>query len=143
MVSSSAIALLLLLSIPKSLATSPLGISLLRPLSQQFPPVARVKQAFSWTFSDSTIQSSSPTNASLSLQYTALTLPSWLAFSGSNLSFSGCPTESDTGSYAVEITATTPDGQSRLTDTVTLAVTDRNGTIEINDTVSNQLVTNN
>ena len=136
-----AAAFLLLLSISNVLAASLPVITLSHPLSQQFPPVARVKQAFSWTFSDSTFYTSTSYSTS-SLQYTALDLPPWLGFTASNRSFSGYPTESDIGSYAVQITASTSDGQSSLTDTVTLAVTERNCTITITDPVAIQLVAN-
>lgn len=138
MVLTSTLALTFLI-LPSALALTSAGITLSHPLPQRFPPVARVKQAFSWTFYDLTY---SATTNSTSSKYTVFNLPPWLTFTPSNRSFSGSPISNDVGSYAIQLTATTPDGQSSMADMVKLAVTERNGVTNVPDPVASQLVSN-
>ncbi|ORY28796.1 hypothetical protein BCR39DRAFT_533916 [Naematelia encephala] len=118
-----------------ALAT-PGGITLLHPLALQHPPVARIKQAFSWSFAPLTFNSTSP------LDYTALDIPPWLSFVPANRSFQGCPTENDVGSYQISVTATTTDSQRHLSDILELVVSSRPGNLSITEPVSEQLVGN-
>ncbi|OCF35605.1 hypothetical protein I316_02660 [Kwoniella heveanensis BCC8398] len=120
-----------------TLANSISGLSLAQPLSQQFPPVARVDQPFSWTFSSTTFASTSIDLDDLS--YTAFNLPPWLAFSGTARTFTGNPTEDDLGNRVVQLTATTSDGQSTISDHVVLTVSDKSGNITLLHPVADQL----
>ncbi|WVF65505.1 hypothetical protein IAT40_000233 [Kwoniella sp. CBS 6097] len=115
------------------------SFTLSQPLSQQFPPVARVDQPFTWTFSPNTFAASSINIDDLS--YTAFNLPSWLAFSGSTRTFTGSPSEEDLGNRVVQLTATTSDGQSSISDHVVLTVSDKSGNITLLHPVADQLST--
>ncbi|WVR09022.1 hypothetical protein IAU60_006082 [Kwoniella sp. DSM 27419] len=127
--------LTVLISLPLILASSLGSLSLSHALSQQFPPVARVSQPFTWTFSANTF--GSPDDSALS--YTAFNLPSWLAFSGASRTFTGQPTSDDIGSRIVQITATTPDGQSSISDYVALAVSEKKGQVTLSHPVASQI----
>ncbi|WVQ93181.1 hypothetical protein IAU59_000245 [Kwoniella sp. CBS 9459] len=129
--------LLTFLSLPFTLANSLSGLSLVQPLSQQFPPVARVDRPFSWTFSSNTFAASGVDLDDLS--YTAFNLPSWLAFSGSTRTFTGCPTADDVGNRVVQLTATSSDGQSTISDHVVLSVSDKSGNITLLHPIADQL----
>ena len=111
-------------------------LNLAHPLSSQFPPVARVGQPFSWTISSSTFQSSASSN----LSYTATHLPSWLHFDTSTLTFSGQPTDSDTGTITIDLSANA--GGSLLSTTADMVVTSVQGPVTINDPLSRQLASN-
>ncbi|WVW79436.1 hypothetical protein I302_101405 [Kwoniella bestiolae CBS 10118] len=115
------------------LAASIGGLSISHPLSQQFPPVARVDQPFQWTFSDSTFSPSS------SLTYTAFNLPPWLSFTGTTRTFNGSPTSDDVGNRLVQITATTQDGQSTISDHINLSVSDHSGNLTLGHSIEDQL----
>nr|XP_031861467.1 uncharacterized protein CI109_003071 [Kwoniella shandongensis]KAA5528539.1 hypothetical protein CI109_003071 [Kwoniella shandongensis] len=128
---------LLIVTLNSAVASKVGSIALVHPLSQQFPPVARVKQAYSFTFSASTFNAAS---GSFPLSYTAFNLPSWVSFSGTTRTFVGLPTEADVGSREVTITATTPDGQSSMTDHITLVVSDKSGQIILSNPLADQLI---
>ncbi|OCF79143.1 hypothetical protein I204_01090 [Kwoniella mangroviensis CBS 8886] len=129
----SAILALLLFLPSLILAASIGGLSISHPLSQQFPPVARVDQPFQWTFSDDTFSPSS------SLTYTAFNLPPWLSFTGSTRTFQGNPTSDDIGNRLVQITATTKDGQSTISDHINLSVSDHSGNLTLGRSIEDQL----
>ncbi|KAK8844096.1 hypothetical protein IAR55_006890 [Kwoniella newhampshirensis] len=134
----STLFLWIVFAVPQVVLASTIGpITLILPLSQQSPPVARVKQAYSFTFSPSTFNT---TSSASPLSYTAFNLPPWVSFSGGTRTFTGQPTEADVGSREVSITATSPDGQSSLTDHVTLFVSDKSGEIVLTNPLADQLV---
>ncbi|WWC91154.1 uncharacterized protein L201_006095 [Kwoniella dendrophila CBS 6074] len=124
------------------IATSPGGLTISQPLSDQFIPVARINQNFQFTFSESTFSTSSNGN---SLSYTAFNLPPWLSFSGSTRTFDGLPTNenSDLGLRLVQITATTLDGQSSISDHLPLYVSDHQSNLSLQYPLKDQLSTKN
>ncbi|WWC73050.1 uncharacterized protein I206_107015 [Kwoniella pini CBS 10737] len=115
------------------LASSIGTLTVSQSLNQQFPPVGRVDQPFEWTFSADTF------SPATSLSYTAFNLPPWLSFVGSTRTFSGNPTSDDVGTRSVQITATTTDGQSSISDHVALVVSDLEGNITLGHSVADQL----
>ncbi|WRT69114.1 uncharacterized protein IL334_006098 [Kwoniella shivajii] len=129
----------LFLFLPLLISASSIGsLTITRPLSQQYPPVGRVDQSFTWTFSNETF---SPSN---DLTYTAFNLPSWLSFQGSTCTFTGKPTSDDIGNNRlVQITATTIDGQSTISDYIDLLVSEHENKIQIGHAISDQLFGNN
>ncbi|KAK9461819.1 uncharacterized protein V1516DRAFT_622603 [Lipomyces oligophaga] len=89
------------------------------PISEQYPPVARLNKAYSFTLSSNTFTTSSEG----SLSYSASQLPSWLSFDDSSLVFSGTPSsDSDLGYPVFTITATDSADSSNTTDEATLVV---------------------
>ncbi|KAL5522890.1 AXL2 [Sanghuangporus sanghuang] len=95
-----------LLILPTS-ATS----SVAYPVSDQYPLIARVGQAYSWSISPETFATSDSDNSTIS----ASSLPPWLSFS--NSTFYGTPSASDEGPINVTLEA----GGAR--DSFTLCVT--------------------
>lgn len=93
------------------------SISLANPINNQLPAIARVGQLYSWSFSQSSFNSSSGS----SLTYTASNLPQWLTFDSSSRSFQGTPAASDEGNP--EITITAQELSSSSSTTLTLCVT--------------------
>ncbi|THH07784.1 hypothetical protein EW145_g3142 [Phellinidium pouzarii] len=71
--------------------------TVLYPVSDQFPLIARIGQPYSWSISPATFDSTDNIVAS--------SLPSWLTFS--NLTFSGTPNAEDEGSESVTLAAGT------------------------------------
>ena len=113
-------------------------VTLVRPLEQQFPPVARADQDFTWTISSQTF-----TTLSGSLTYTATSLPQWLSFSNSTMSFTGHPASTDVGTCVIHISAMTASGQQSALDSMNLTVTSRSGPVTIQDPISKQFLSNN
>ena len=91
-------------------------ITLSRPLSSQFPPLARPSASFSWTISPQTFTAPS------TLTYAAAQLPAWLSFDPADLTFSGTATSDDLGSMNIQLSASTSAGQ-HSTDSVAIIVT--------------------
>ena len=113
-------------------------VTLVRPLNQQFPPVGRVDQDYTWTVSPQTFSSLSG-----SLTYTATGLPQWLSFSNSTMSFTGHPSSTDVGSCPIYLTATMDNGEQFGSDSINMTVTSRSGPVTIHDPISKQFVSNN
>src|SRR5579862_1073208 len=70
------------------------------PINAQVPPVARVSEPFSFSFSASTFSSDIPI-----LNYTLSNAPAWLRLDGGNRVFSGTPRLDDVGPVTVQLTA--------------------------------------
>ncbi|KAK9447169.1 uncharacterized protein V1518DRAFT_422384 [Limtongia smithiae] len=105
----------LLASLPAARATPSLDF----PISEQYPPVARVDSAYSFTLSSYTFTTSSGG----SLNYSVTNLPSWASFDSSSLVISGTPTsDSDVGYAAFELVATDSADDSTATDSASLAI---------------------
>jgi len=75
-------------------------VTVLQPLDEQLPLIARVNNSFSWSFSPTTFNPSDG-----SLKYTTSTLPTWLSFDGAARTFSGTPAPSDEGFPEITVTA--------------------------------------
>ena len=110
------------------------SLTLVRPLSYQFPPPARSGQDFSWTLWTDTFQGPG------TISYIATNLPPWLTFANSTLAFTGHPTSSDVGTYVIGVTASS-DGQT-ASDTITLTVSSRPGQVAVNDPLAKQFTNN-
>ncbi|WWC63982.1 uncharacterized protein I303_106588 [Kwoniella dejecticola CBS 10117] len=132
MIFSTILAFLCLL--PALILASSIGsLTILHSLNQQHPPVGRVDQPFQWSFSENTFSPAS------SLSYTAFNLPPWLSFVGTTRTFSGNPTSDDIGTRLVQITATTTDGQSSISDHVAFVVSELGGNITLGHSIADQL----
>ncbi|KAK9372641.1 uncharacterized protein V1513DRAFT_451722 [Lipomyces chichibuensis] len=89
------------------------------PVSDQYPPVARLQEAYSFTLSAYTFKTTAGTN----LTYSASNLPQWLVFDDSTLEFSGTPTSSsDVGFPSFTLTATDSSDNTNASATVSIAV---------------------
>ncbi|KAK9478553.1 hypothetical protein V1514DRAFT_330981 [Lipomyces japonicus] len=89
------------------------------PVSEQYPPVARLNKAYAFTLSSYTFTSTGSGNIS----YQASNLPSWLSFDNSSLEFSGTPTSSaDVGFPTFDLIATDSADEASATDHAELAV---------------------
>ncbi|KZT07365.1 uncharacterized protein LAESUDRAFT_107448 [Laetiporus sulphureus 93-53] len=110
------ILLCLVLSAVRATASN---VSVQFPLSDQLPLIARVNQSYSWSFLRDTFVSSQNS----SLQYTTSTLPAWLSFDNSTLTFSGTPSSDDEGTPGVRVTATDPATSDSASSSMTLCVT--------------------
>ncbi|KAK9382671.1 uncharacterized protein V2V93DRAFT_365740 [Kockiozyma suomiensis] len=107
------------------------------PISDQFPPVARVGDAFSFTMSSYTCT----TDSSGDLSYSVADLPSWLSFDSSSRVFSGTPSSSDIGYSTFSLTATDSADSTNATLSASFVVTDTTApTVEIS--ASEQLQNN-
>ncbi|CCJ30751.1 unnamed protein product [Pneumocystis jirovecii] len=85
------------------------------PVNSQVPPVARVSQQFSFTFSKNTFKD---TNGEV--KYAVSALPSWLNFNAKELKFYGVPSVQDIGVVKFALTAT--DALGSGVDQVTFVV---------------------
>ena len=108
--------LYILLHLDLTLATP----SVTLPLNAQVPPVARVNQQFTFSFS-----SSSFTSSFSSLHYSAVGAPGWLHLDSAERTFFGVPRSQDNGSCTFDLIA--EDESGRTTSPVTLVVTDSAG----------------
>ena len=86
------------------------------PLNSQVPPVARVGEPFTYTFSNSTFSSSLP------LSYILSNGPSWLSLDSSTRTLSGTPSTNDVGTntvtgFNIGLTATDQTGSVTLNAT--------------------------
>ncbi|KAJ7504453.1 hypothetical protein B0H11DRAFT_1982424 [Mycena galericulata] len=97
-------------------AVSSSTVSLNTPIRDQLPRIARVNQAYSWSFSPSTFASTAeePT-------FSVSSLPPWLSFDAPTLTFHGTPTAADEGNPAITVTA--HDSTSSASTDFTLCVT--------------------
>ncbi|KAK9455849.1 hypothetical protein V1511DRAFT_510713 [Dipodascopsis uninucleata] len=86
------------------------------PVSVQYPPVARLNDAYDFEISSYTFDSSEG-----SISYAAENLPSWLSFDESSLKFSGTPSDSSDLGY-FDITLIASDSTGSANETVTLVV---------------------
>ena len=89
------------------------------PLNSQVPPVARISEPFSYTFSNSTFSSTLP------LSYTLSKAPSWLSLDSSTRTLSGTPSPNDVGTDVVtgiNIRLTASDQTGSVTLNATLVV---------------------
>ncbi|KAJ8096973.1 hypothetical protein POJ06DRAFT_262135 [Lipomyces tetrasporus] len=108
--------LLLVLGAGRTILAEP---SLNFPISEQYPPVARLDEAYSFTFSAYTFKSTDGGD----LTYSASNLPKWLSFDDSTLAFSGTPTAStDVGFSSFTLTATDSSDNTNASATVSIAV---------------------
>ncbi|KAH8782592.1 hypothetical protein BGZ57DRAFT_260926 [Hyaloscypha finlandica] len=89
------------------------------PLNSQVPPVARISELFSYTFSISTFSSTLP------ITYTLLNGPSWLSLDSSTRTLSGTPSIEAAGAggvTGVSIDITASDSSGSITQNATLVV---------------------
>ena len=100
-------------------ATNSTALSVLQPLNNQLPPVARVALPYSWTISPFTFSFT----GGGSLNYTTSTLPGWITFDANTQTFSGTPSAEDVGYPEITVTAHTAESStsSRCTICVTHA----------------------
>ncbi len=84
---------------PIALAASP-TVTVLNPLKDQLPPVARINNPWSWAPSLDTFDSTDG-----NLEYTTSPLPSWMFFDSTGLTFAGTPLDGDEGVPEVIVTA--------------------------------------
>ena len=84
------------------------------PINFQYPTVARINDAYSFSLSDNTFSSQSP------ISYSADGLPSWLSFDNSTLTLSGTPNSSNAG--FANFTVAADDGSGSVSDYVTLII---------------------
>ncbi|EGG07966.1 uncharacterized protein MELLADRAFT_85293 [Melampsora larici-populina 98AG31] len=96
-------------------------LSVVYPLSDQRPPVARVGVPFSWSILPGTFNSST---GNAGVTYSATNLPSWASFKSDVASIQGTPDTSHLGSISVIITAHAPDNSSSLSDKFSMLVVD-------------------
>jgi axial budding pattern protein 2 len=86
------------------------------PINSQVPPVARVSQPFTFTFSSSTF--SSPSN----LTYTLSNAPSWLSLDGSTRTLSGVAPQSEANTApTIQITASDSTGAVTMNSTLVVS----------------------
>jgi hypothetical protein len=110
------------------------------PIQSQLPPVARVGQPYSWSFSSSTFNQSvirKGAASNSSFNYVATGLPSWVHFNPSSRSFSGTPQIKDIGTTK-PITIKGTAGSSSATDNFQISITS-NPPPTINVTLASQI----
>ena len=90
------------------------------PINAQVPPVARAGQPYGFQFAQSTFTSSVGF-----ISYALTNSPEWLQLDGNSRTFSGTPSNSDIGSFVVELVAT--DGSGSTTMPVTFFISTSNG----------------
>lgn len=106
------------------------------PIDEQFPPVARIDEAFSFQISNETFKSS--VNQDSQISYNAVDLPEWLSFDSSSRTFSGTPgsdvlaDETKIFYFGVTLEGTDPRDNESLSKSYQLVVTNRSS-IEIAD----------
>ncbi|THU97753.1 hypothetical protein K435DRAFT_965281 [Dendrothele bispora CBS 962.96] len=81
-----------------SLIVVSVGISVVNPLDEQLPLIARVGEYYNWSISPVTFS----TNLDASL---TASIPDWLSFDSNTRSFSGTPTFEDQGESEISVTA--------------------------------------
>lgn len=97
------------------------------PLDEQYPPVARVNEAFSFQISNDTFKSSVSRGSQIS--YSATNLPQWLSFDSSARTFSGTPDSSilkdgaETLYFDITLEGTDPTDSESLSKSYQLVVT--------------------
>lgn len=95
------------------------SVSVLYPLDDQLPPIARINAPYSWSFLPNTFLSDDP------LSYSASVLPDWLSFDPATRSFSGTPSANDGGTPKITVTASTNNSSNSdsASSSLTLCVT--------------------
>lgn len=94
------------------------SVSVVHPISQQLPLIARVGQPYSWPISVITFSSASNDT----LAYTVSPLPGWLTFDPGTRNFHGTPSDSDEDDIKITVTAMDSANASASSD-FTLPVT--------------------
>ncbi|KAI0782620.1 hypothetical protein C8Q75DRAFT_497574 [Abortiporus biennis] len=94
-------------------------VSVYFPLENQLPPIARIGEPFSWTFSYDTFISDSASAFDL----TTSMLPAWLSFDPYSSTFHGTPRTSDEGTPEVTVTAHEPSSSGSVSSSFTLCIT--------------------
>ncbi|KAJ7623268.1 hypothetical protein FB45DRAFT_1061211 [Roridomyces roridus] len=103
-----------LLALAWAISASTLTLDI--PIDQQLPRICRVNEPCSWSFSPSTFRSTAG-----EIAYSVSSLPRWLAFDPSTLTFHGAPAADDQGNPVITVTAHDP--ASSLSSTFTFCVT--------------------
>lgn len=93
------------------------------PMNEQLPNVARAGESYSFTLASITYRSS----AGGSVVYSAAALPDWLDFDGTSRTFSGAPSESDVGTFYINLTGTDSVDGSVLTNEYEMLVSNSSG----------------
>ncbi|RDW91211.1 hypothetical protein BP5796_02376 [Coleophoma crateriformis] len=106
------------------------------PINAQVPPVARLSEPFSYTFSASTFSSAS------TITYTLTSGPTWLSLDSNTRTLSGTPSSSDVGpgtvtGVPIELTAT--DNTGAVTSNATLVIS-TNPAPTVNIPAASQLI---
>lgn len=109
--------LLLTLGVFSILHRATAAPTLVYPVAEQLPVIARVGTAYDFRLLYNTFI----TTTAGDVTYETSTLPSWLAFDATTLSFSGIPADGDVGTLNVTLTAT---DTSATTTTFSILVTD-------------------
>ncbi|KAJ6591640.1 hypothetical protein DFH09DRAFT_180320 [Mycena vulgaris] len=91
-------------------------VSLVTPIDEQLPLIARLNEPFSWSFSPSTFRSTAG-----EINYSVSSLPSWLSFDPSTMTFRGTPATKDEGNPVITVKA--QDSASSVSSQFTLCVT--------------------
>ncbi|KAJ7115899.1 hypothetical protein C8R44DRAFT_709347 [Mycena epipterygia] len=91
-------------------------VSLVIPIDEQLPLIARPNVFYSWAFSESTFRSTTGQVA-----YRTSSLPSWLSFDPSTKTFHGTPAAEDEGNPVITVTA--QDSTSSVSSEFTMCVT--------------------
>ena len=94
------------------------SVSVVLPISQQLPLIARVGQPYSWSISATTFSS----HLNDTLTYTVSPLPDWLTFDPGTRNFHGTPSDSDENDIKITVTATDSANASAFSE-FTLPVT--------------------
>ena len=101
------------------------SIAVSYPLANQYPPIARADQPFSWTISPTTFTLDDRPGLSSQLTYATDGLPEWLNFDSYTHSFTGTPPFSAVNSPAtIIVTVSTNDSSTSATDSLTLITLD-------------------
>ena len=93
--------------------------TLLHPIADQLPVIARVDTAYDFQLLYNTFTTTTATTDKIS--YSTSDLPSWLVFDNTTLSFTGTPGPNDVGT--LDVTLTAPD-TTATTDSFSILVTD-------------------
>lgn len=99
------------------------------PVDKQYPPVARVDEAFSFQLSNDTFKSS--VNEGTQITYNAYDLPGWLTFDSSSRILSGTAnssylsSEDETLYFTFTLEGTDPSDQSQLNESYQLVLTNQ------------------
>ncbi|KAH9819728.1 hypothetical protein DFH28DRAFT_925060 [Melampsora americana] len=113
------LSILLLSKIAQAIPSS--RLSVVYPLSDQRPPVARVGVPFLWSILPGTFNSSV---GNAGVTYSATNLPAWASFKSDVATIQGTPDASHLGSISVVITAHASDNSNSVSDKFNLLVVD-------------------
>jgi len=107
---------LLLFALASVMAVYSSSLAVLVPLDTQLPLIARINHPFSWSFCNCTF---GPDNGAL--RYSTSSLPNWLSFDPTTLTFYGTPSATDEGNPKITVTAS--DSSTSVSSTFTFCVT--------------------